>query len=147
MRSLLVVVLLAAPTAIRAQAPIAPDSDARVLLHLEDDWAVGLTQRDVALFQRLLANGFVYTEDDRTVGRADVLHDMVAGTDTVETAHNEEMMVHQFGTTAIVTGWLVVTGHGAGKSFARRYRFTDTWVKKAGRWQIVAAQDYLMPPK
>src|SRR5258707_399854 len=28
-----------------------------------------------------------------------------------------------------------------------RYRFTDTWVKRRGKWQIVAAHDYLVPPK
>jgi len=47
--------------------------------------------------------------------------------------------------TAIVTGWLVVRGRGANGAFDRRYRFTDTWVKRAGRWQIVAAQDYVAP--
>ena len=30
-------------------------------------------------------------------------------------------------------------------AFERRYRFTDTWVKRGGRWQIVAAQDYVAP--
>src|SRR5881409_3988551 len=104
MNLLLVALLLA------TQAPGAQDTAAQVLLRLEDDWALGLTRRDAALFRRLLADGFVYTEDDRTVGRDDVLRDVVAGSDTVETAHNEAMKVHRFGTTAIVTGWLVVAG-------------------------------------
>ncbi len=118
-----------------------------MLLRLEDDWARGLTRRDAALFRRLLADGFVYSEDDRTVGRDDVLRDIVAGPDTVETAHNEDMKVHRFGTTAIVTGWLVVGGHGPQGAFSRRYRFTDTWVRRGRRWQIVAAHDYLVPAK
>jgi ketosteroid isomerase-like protein len=139
---LLVAALLAS---VVAQTPSAPDSAARVLLRLEDDWAVGLTRRDTAVFQRLLADGFVYSEDDRTVGRAAVLHDVAAGPDTVEMAHNEDMKVHQFGTTAIVTGWLVIAGRGASGPFRRRYRFTDTWVRQGGRWQIVAAHDYLVP--
>ena len=127
------------------QTPSVPDTEARVLLRLEDDWAVGLTRRDIAVFQRLLADGFIYTEDDRTVGRDAVLHDIVAGTDTVATARNEEMKVHRFGTTAIVTGWLVISGRGASGAFSRRYRFTDTWVRLGARWQIVAAHDYLVP--
>src|SRR6266571_8498379 len=105
MNLLLVALLLA------TQAPGAQDTVAQVLLRLEDDWAVGLTHRDAALFRRLLADGFVYSEDDRTVGRDDVLRDIVAGPDTVEEAHNEAMKVHRFGTTAIVTGWLVVRRH------------------------------------
>src|SRR5262245_23545539 len=121
MGSLIVAMLL-------AQTPNPQDSGARLLLRLEDDWAVGGTRRDTALFQRLLADGFVYSEDDRTMDRATVLHEISAGTDTVTTAHNEEMVVHQFGTTAIVTGWLVLGGRGPGGPFNRRYRFTDTWM-------------------
>ena len=55
------------------------------------------------------------------------------------------MRVHRFGGTAVVTGWLMVGGHGPDGSFERRYRFTDTWVNGRGRWQIVAAHDYLVP--
>ena len=137
----------AEPTAVDAQAPSVQDTEAQVLLRLEDDWALGLRRRDAALFRRLLADGFVYSEDDRTVGRDDVLRDIVAGPDTVEEAHNEDMKVHRFGRTAIVTGWLVVGGHGPKGPFSRRYRFTDTWVRRNQRWQIVAAHDYLAPAR
>ena len=137
----------AGPTAVDAQTPSVQDTEAQVLLRLEDDWALGLIRRDAALFRRLLADGFVYTEDDRTVGRDDVLRDIVAGPDTVETAHNEDMKVHRFGRTAVVTGWLVVSGHGPKGPFTRRYRFTDTWVRRDRRWQIGAAHDYLLPAK
>ncbi len=121
------------------------DTQPSVLLRLEDDWALALIHRDAAVFRRLLADGFIYTEDDRTMSRDDVLRDMVAGPDTVKTAHNENMRVHRFGATAVVTGWLVVGGQGPSGPFDRRYRFTDTWVRRDARWQIVAAHDYLVP--
>jgi ketosteroid isomerase-like protein len=121
------------------------DADARALLLLEDSWATALVHRDGATFRRLLADGFVYTEDDRTMGRDAVLRDVVAGPDTVEAAANEDMDVHCFGTTAAVTGWLIVRGRGSGGRFERRYRFTDTWVRERGRWRVVAAHDYLVP--
>ena len=131
--------LLAALLAVNVQ-----DADTRALLRLEDDWASALVKRDSVVFQRLLAPGFVYTENDQMMDRAAVLHAVVAGSDTVAAAHNEEMLVHRYGpVTAVVTGWLVVRGRGAHGAFDRRYRFTDTWVKRAGRWQIVAAQDYV----
>src|SRR5437016_14351064 len=110
----------AEPTAVDAQTPSVQDTEAQVLLRLEDDWALGLTRRDAALFRRLLADGFVYSEDDRTVGRDDVLRDIVAGPDTVEEAHNEEMKVHRFGRTAIVTARLVVGGHPPKGACSRR---------------------------
>src|SRR2546426_7537024 len=120
MNLLLVALLLA------TQAPGAQDTVAQVLLRLEDDWTVGLTHRDVALFRRLLADGFIYTEDDRTVGRDDVLRDVVAGPDTVESAHHEDMKGHRFGATAIVTGWLVVGGPGPQGPVRCRHPFPGT---------------------
>src|SRR2546430_13922768 len=100
----------AEPIAVDAPAPSVQDTEAQVLLRLEDDWALGLMRRDAALFRRLLADGFVYSEDDRTVGRDDVLRDFVAGPDRVQAGHNEEVKGHCFGTTASVKGGLVVGG-------------------------------------
>lgn len=121
-----------------------PDADTRALLRLEDDWASALVKRDTVTFKRLLADGFVYTENDQVMDRAAVLESVSRGSDTALAAHNEEMQVHRYGSvTAVVTGWLVVQGRGANGPFNRRYRFTDTWVKRNGSWQIVAAQDYL----
>lgn len=126
--------------------PSASTDPTAELTRLENQWASGLVKRDRALFERLLAPRFVYTENDKLFRRADVLHEVAEGSDTTTAAHNEGMEVHQFGpTTAVVTGWLIVRGRGKGGPFLHRYRFTDTWVKGSAGWQIVAAQDYLMP--
>jgi ketosteroid isomerase-like protein len=139
---------LAACTALDAQAPrTTQDSTERTLLALEDSWSVALVKRDAATFRRLLADGFVYSEDDRTMSRDDVLKDIVSGSDTVEASHNEDMRVHRFGTTALVTGWLITKGRGAKGRFDRRYRFTDTWMVVNGGWQIIGAHDYLVPAR
>jgi len=140
------IVSLSAPFVGARQKPSASADPAAELTRLENQWASGLVKRDRALFERLLAPRFVYTENDKLSRRADVLHDVAEGTDTTTAAHNEGMEVHQFGpTTAVVTGWLIVRGRGHGGPFLHRYRFTDTWVKGNAGWQIVAAQDYLMP--
>jgi hypothetical protein len=57
------------------------------------------------------------------------------------------MTVHLHGTTGIVTGILATRGHGASGPFSHRYRFTDTWVRRGGRWVCVAAQDYDIPAR
>jgi ketosteroid isomerase-like protein len=151
MRSLASVLLLIALGDLSAQVPVAKQtaSATQQLLRNEDGWAAALVKRDAAYFRRMLAPGFVYTEDAKVMTRDDVLRDAISGTDTVTAAHNEDMVVHQAGAvTAAVTGILVVEGRSSGKRFVHRYRFTDTWVKADdGQWQIVAAQDYLMPGK
>ena len=141
--------LLVAATAVQAQKKpkekeIKPGSVE--LIRLENAWAKGLVARDGALFEKLLAPKFVYTEDDKLMRRAEIMKELTAGADTVTAARNEGMEVHEFGgVTAVVTGWLIVDGRGKGGAFTHRYRFTDTWVKRKAGWQIVAAQDYLAP--
>jgi len=121
------------------------DTEPRVLLRLEDDWALALIHRDGAMFRRLLADRFIYTRTAATLGGTNFLPKAVPGRDRWRRAQKGARRVHRFGQTAVVTGWLVVAGQGPNGPFDRRYRFTDTWVRRGGRWQIVAAHDYLVP--
>jgi ketosteroid isomerase-like protein len=123
------------------------DADVHRILGLEDRFARALPGRDRAAFEKLLWPGFVYTEDAQMMSREELLRALTTGTDRVREAHNEGMRVHGFGGTAVVTGWLVVRGQGAEGRFNRRYRFTDTWMRRGEEWRLVAAQDYLVPAK
>jgi len=143
-RQALAIALLACATStISGQQP--KSADERAVLDLEDAWAKAVVKRDAATFKRLLAPGFVYTEDDRVQTGDQLMKDIISGTDTVTSAANEKLETHTFDNTMIVTGWLVMRGRSSGKPFEHRYRFTDTWLKRNGQWQIIAAQDYLVP--
>jgi len=112
---------------------------------LEGRWTTALVRRDARTFDRLLAPNFVYTENAAIMGRQDVIKS-VSGPDRVEWARNEGMRVHDFGDVQAITGVLHLKGTGKnGAHFDRRYQFTDTWQRRNGRWQIIAAQDYLIP--
>ena len=127
------------PAAARARpAPFLPP------IQLEDQWTTALVKRDTRTFDRLLAPNFVYTEDASVMNRGDVIKG-VTGPDKVEWARNEGMKLHNFGDVHVITGVLHVKGKGTKGAFDRRYQFTDTWQRRNGRWQIIAAQDYLIP--
>jgi hypothetical protein len=144
-RAALLLALSTSPLVAQQKAS-AVSSTAAELIRLENQWTTGVVHRDRALFEKLLAPKFVYTENDQLMSRADVLHEVSEGSDRVTAAHNEGMVVHEYGpTTAVVTGWLVTSGKGKSGAFNHRYRFTDTWVKGDQGWQIVVAQDYLLP--
>ena len=113
-------------------------------LKLEDQWTTALVRRETRTFDRLLAPGFVYTENASVMNRDDVIKS-VTGSDRVEWARNEGMRLHDFGDVQVITGVLHLRGKGKQGSFDRRYQFTDTWQRRNGRWQIIAAQDYLIP--
>jgi ketosteroid isomerase-like protein len=113
-------------------------------LQLEDEWTTALVKRDAATFERLLAPKFVYTENASVMNRGEVIKS-VNGSDRVEWARNEGLRVHDFGDVQVITGVLHLRGRGRNGAFDRRYQFTDTWQRRNGRWQIIAAQDYLIP--
>jgi hypothetical protein len=116
----------------------------RQLITLENEWAHALVRRDTAMFNRHLAPKFVYTENADVMSKEDVIKGVV-GSDTVTWAGNQDMQVHLYGSTGVVTGILAMKGRGSKGAFNKRYRFTDTWMLLGGVWQIIAAQDYLMP--
>jgi len=120
-------------------------SDSIVILRLENDWARALLNHDESVFNKLLADDFIYTENDKLYSRAEVIQSVMSVTDTVNSAYNEDMQVHIKDKTAIVTGWLLVNGKGVDGTFKRKYRFTDVWLNQKGNWQLIAAHDYLAP--
>jgi len=113
-------------------------------IQLEDLWTTALVKRDRRTFDRLLAPNFVYTENASVMDRGDVIKG-VTGPDHVEWARNEHMKLHDFGDTQVITGVLHLKGKTRKAAFDRHYQFTDTWQRQNGRWQIIAAQDYLIP--
>jgi ketosteroid isomerase-like protein len=133
--------LLSVPMCLTAQAVSAK----RQIATLEEDWIKAVIRRDAGAFNRLLAPEFVYTEDDRVYNKDQLIKDVTTSGDTVTSGRNEDLVVRVHGNTAIATGWLVLVGHGSGRRFERRYRYTDTWLRMAGRWRVIAAQDYLKP--
>jgi hypothetical protein len=119
----------------------------RTLFALEEDWTQALVRRDGATFDRLLAPQFVYTENDQVMTKDELIRAVVSGSDTVESAGNEDMHAYVHGKAAVVTGWLVMRGRGANGPFNRRFRYTDTWLYRDGRWRVIAAHDYLVPER
>jgi hypothetical protein len=108
-----VVLSICGPSLLAQKKAKEPKPGSVELIRLENQWTTGLVKRDRALFDRLLAPKFVYTEDDKLMRREEVLHEVSAGSDTVTAARNEGMQVHEFGAvTAVVTGMIVVEGRG-----------------------------------
>ena len=145
------VMLLCLSAGSRAQSAPVPDAGtaqvtatARALMRLEDGWARGVVRRDTAMFRRLLDPRFVYTEDAVVMGKDELIRAIRDG-DRVTSASNSDMIVHEHGATAVVTGILRMQGTAKDGPFDRRYRFTDTWMRRNGSWRMIAAQDYLIP--
>ena len=71
-----------------------------------------------------------------------------AGTQFDTVIENEDTKVVALGDTAVTNYRFVVSFSGPNLDVRRRYRTTNVWVKRDGRWQIVAAQTgFVLDPK
>ncbi len=110
------------------------------ILQLEDDWSAAAQKKDGAFLQKLYADEYLFTDTDGSVSNKaqDIAH---LGANVVFTSFNlEDMKVHVYGTTALVTGRNTIQATSDGQDISGVYRFTDVFVKRDGRWQVVATQ-------
>jgi ketosteroid isomerase-like protein len=57
---------------------------------------------------------------------------------SIESSTIDELSVRSFGDAAVVTGRTIATTGGASPETVR-LRFTDVFIRRAGRWQVVAS--------
>ena len=139
------VAAIAGSAAAQAAARPPAGTTERRLRQLEDDFAQAVVRRDAAAIRRLVAPKWVYSDESGVLTREEGIRAFTSGPDTITSAGNDSMRVISYGSTAVVIGVLWMKGRGPSGEFTRRYRYTDTWMKLEGRWQCIAAQDYLMP--
>ena len=51
-----------------------------------------------------------------------------------------EIKVHVYGNAAVAVGTNTLRGTYKGQDISGKYRFTDTWVNRNGKWQVVASE-------
>ena len=115
--------------------PPAALAEAQQIMKLEEAWGRALSARDTAFFRQTLADDFVGTGGPEVRSKAAVIEDLIRGVGTVPVPRLENTQVRLFDDMAIVTGIAVYQGTSSVPE--SRTRFTEVWVKRAGRWQAV----------
>jgi len=59
--------------------------------------------------------------------------------ENVESAVQDQIEIRQYGDAAISTGRSIIHKTRAGAPFIDRFRWTDVYVRRGGRWQAVSA--------
>jgi ketosteroid isomerase-like protein len=117
------------------------------ILAIEKQWASAIERQDAAAFERLAAEDFRFVEENgRLLNRAQYIADRSHNPDNVESAVQDEIEVRQYGDAAVATGRSILHGTRNGAPFVYRFRWTDLYVRRAGRWQVVSAQLTPLPP-
>ena len=116
------------------------ESAEQQLIRLENNWNDAIVKHDWAFFDQILAEDYISTNFDGSVGtKAGFLEFLKSGESVMASSIVDDMKVRIYGDAAVVTGrFTTVRELYQGKNLSGRYRFTDTWGKRAGQWQGVA---------
>lgn len=126
-----------------------PLNDEGILLYMEQEWNDASKAGDLEWFERNYA-GDVTGISSRTGvvrSKAEEIASMKSNKQVLDSLELSELNVRVEGNAAIVTGINRVKGRDAkGEAFDRKTSFTDTYVKRDGRWQVWATQGTLVTP-
>ena len=107
---------------------------------LEEEIGQAWAKRDVASYDRILADDYTWTDFDGIVWTKAQDLEMLNSGEVVNTSYAvDDWKVRVYGDTAVVTGRNTVKEMWKGRDTSGQYRYTDTWVKRDGRWQLVAS--------
>jgi len=111
---------------------------------LEREWLDSYEQHDAAAINRILADDFTITNSNGSVQtKADIMK--MLGSPRPATAPSftfstEDVQARVDGDKVILSGRVLQKGERNGQQMTMQSRYTDTYVKRQGRWQVVASQ-------
>jgi ketosteroid isomerase-like protein len=117
----------------------------RYILESERQWAESVATGDTSAIERMLADDFVGVDPKGVLyNRQQMVADSRNAPKYYVSNRLNAVKVRFYGDTAIAQGsetWEKRNGERG------RFVWTDTWLQRNGRWQIVAAEDLIAPEK
>ncbi|MCA1624092.1 MAG: nuclear transport factor 2 family protein, partial [Acidobacteria bacterium] len=122
--------------------------ESAMLGYMERDWNTADVNRDLSWFEQNFAADYsgISSRTAKIQTKAEELAGFKDDKNRTESAELSEMNIRIDGNTAIVTGVNHVKGRDdKNQPFDRRVRFTDTFIKRDGRWLVWATQGTRIP--
>jgi ketosteroid isomerase-like protein len=111
-----------------------------LITQLERSWAAAIVNKDIAALDRLIATEFNGTSPNAHFYSKEIaIGDLKRGTYVVEKMDLDEISVNVYGNTAVAFTSQDEKSWYANVAYSGHYHYTDVWVKKNGRWQVVAS--------
>ena len=108
---------------------------------MEMDFAQAILKDGAAAVDKYEADDIFDTDPGgRVTDKAQDKLDLSSGDLKFQSLELSDMKVHVYGNVAIVVGNNAVKGSYKGQDISAKYRFTDTWVKRKGKWQLAGSQ-------
>lgn len=141
---ILLVFSLASVSATQAQTQTPADQKTTedYIRKSEAEWAESVASGDVSAIARILADDFVGIDPK---GKSYTKQQMISETREAPkyfvSNHLDDVKIRFYGNTALAQGsesWVKRNGERG------RFVWTDTWIQRDGKWQIVAAEDLIV---
>jgi ketosteroid isomerase-like protein len=127
----------------------ADQATAKVVEQMVRDFLADVPKGDRKVFESFFADDVIYTRSvGVTVDKAEILKNIgVRATNEPQaTFEADGFTVHPYGDTAVVNFRLVMHNVVNGKAETVYFRNTGTFLKRNGKWQVVAWQATKVPP-
>jgi ketosteroid isomerase-like protein len=111
-------------------------------------WDAALVKADLPTLEKLYAEDAITVDPEGVVtGKTEFLRMVRTGEYKASDTSTIELSVQMFGKTAVATCVWKATETLNGKATTGTYRYTDTWLKRSGRWQVVASHGTTIKPQ
>jgi hypothetical protein len=111
---------------------------------LDTEYQAAVKINDASTMDRILADDFVLvTGSGKTYTKPDILNDAKSAGTNYERNDEDIQTVRVWGKTAVVTAKLWEKGTSDGRSFDRKFWFSDTYVRTSTGWKYVFGQSSL----
>jgi len=128
-------------------------TDAAKLMLMLDEFLIGASQNDAAAHDRFWADDLVYTRSAGVrITKEELMKSVRSApapkpTDAKTVYKAADVVIHQYGDAAVVAFRLVATTTKGDSTETSNYLNTGTFIKRSGRWQVVAWQSTAVPKK
>lgn len=136
------------PAPTTALMPAKKSTPEATLREIENKWEASIAAHDPAVVQAYVANDYRgVSSKGKVLNKSGLLAQIKNDTDTYTSAKNDRVDVRVYdGRFAVVVGTSTEVGKAKdGKAFKRKFRWTDAWVERNGKWQCVASQAMALP--
>ncbi len=118
----------------------------KLLRNIEERLATAWVEGNRSFIEQILADDWSVTDlTARVLTKAEVLEEAFGSKDRqVVSMQIDDVRVRPFGDWAIVTGRTQVAGEYQGEVAEVMLRFTDVFLNRNGRWQVVVSQATLL---
>jgi ketosteroid isomerase-like protein len=117
----------------------------RYIVESERNWAESVATGDTSGIERYLADDFLgVSPEGEQYNKAKMVSDTKTAPKYFESNHLNQVKVRFYGDTAVAQGdesWV----RRVGTPHRGKFVWTDTWIRRNGKWQIVAAEDLVVP--